>query len=921
VCSADTTTGETVAGDTVEPVHDPAGAWASDVVLADGGTVHLRRIRADDDEKLLGLYERLSDESRYLRFFSPVSAPTAAQLEQLTRVDGDPRFALVAELGDEIVAVARFDRLPGTTDAEVAFAVQDDQQGRGLGTILLEHLAAAARSGGVQRFVASTLPNNRRMLDVFLSAGFEADRSFADGTVQVSFPIEPTASSVAAQRAREHVSEAASVARIFTPRSIAVIGAGRRRATIGHEVFRNLLRGDFTGPVYPVNPNADVVASVRTYATVLDVPDAVDLAVVTVPAPAVLGAVQQCARKGVRSLVVISAGFAEVGGLQADAERELVDVARLHGMRLVGPNCMGVVNTNPAVSMHATFAPFAPPAGRVAFSSQSGALGIELMAQAAQLGLGISSFVSVGNKADVSGNDLLQYWEDDAETDVILLYLESFGNPRKFSRLARRIARRKPIVAVKSGRSGSGRRAASSHTAALASPDVAVDALFGQAGVIRVDTLEQLFDTAQVLANQPLPPGRRVAIVSNGGGPGTLAADACEAADLEVPELPPATQGALREFVSADAAVTNPLDLVASATAEQYHRTLRAVLEEPTIDAVIVIFVPPLVTAAEDVARAVVDAAEGAEKPVVTCFLGHHGVPEMLRRRDGGSDGAAIPSFRFPESAAAALARVAAHAEWRRRPEGVEPALTGIEVERARALVVDFLADAPDGGWLDAPAAADLFSCFGIPVAATRSAEHADGAVAAAEELGYPVALKAGAGGIVHKTDVGGVRLDLASAAEVRGAFDDMRARLGDAMGPAVLQRMLPPGVETIVGVVQDPSFGPLVLFGMGGTAAELLRDSALRILPITDRDAHDLVRSLRTSPLLFGYRGTPAGDVAALEEVLLRVGRLADAIPELAETDANPVVVWHEGVCALDVKVRLEPAPARLPRGLRRLR
>lgn len=894
--------------------------WESDVVLADGGTVHLRRIRTDDDERLLGLYERLSGESLYLRFFSPVSAPTAAQLEYLTVVDGARRFALVAELGDDLVAVARYDRTPGTTEAEVAFTVQDDQQGRGLGTILLEHLASAARTHGLTGFVASTLPHNRRMLDVFLSAGFEVDRSFADGTVHVHFPIAATESSIAVQRTREHVSEAASVARLLAPRSIAVIGAGRRSGTIGHEIFRNLLRAGFTGPVYPVNRKAVAVASVRAYSGILDVPDEVDLAIVCVPAAEVLDVVRECASRRVRGLVVISAGFAEVGQDRAGAEHELVELARRHGMRLVGPNCMGVVNTNPAIAMHATFAPFIPPRGRVAFSSQSGALGIELMGEAAELGLGISTFVSVGNKADVSGNDLLQYWEDDTETDVILLYLESFGNPRKFARLARRVSRVKPIVAVKSGRSDAGRRAASSHTAALASSDVAVDALFRQAGVIRVDTLEQFFDTAQLLAHQPLPAGRRIVIVSNGGGPGTLAADACEANGLEVLELPAAVQAELRTFVSADAAVANPVDLIASATAEQYERALRTVLAEPTVDAVIVIFVPPLVTAADDVARAIAAAAGTApDKPIGACFLGHRGLVEALR--PPGGDHRPIPSYAFPEAVSFAFARVAAHAEWRRRPVGTIPTFTDVDLDGARELVTTFLGTTPSGGWLDAADAVRLTTHFGIPGAPVTPVVDAAAAVEAAGSLGYPVALKAGGGAIVHKSDVGGVQLDLADGDAVRRAFVELHAALGGDDAVVVVQPMVPPGVETIVGVTHDPSFGPLVLFGMGGIAAELLRDTALRILPLTDLDAHEVVRSLRLSPLLFGYRGAAECDAAALEDLLLRVGHLAEMLPEVAEMDCNPVVVTPSGAIAVDVKIRLAPVVPGPPPGLRRLR
>ncbi|HWS46061.1 MAG TPA: acetate--CoA ligase family protein, partial [Acidimicrobiia bacterium] len=671
---------------------------------------------------------------------------------------------------------------------------------------------------------------------------------------------------------------------------------------------------------YPVNPSSVSVAGVRAYPTVLDVPDAVDVAIIVVPAALVRGIVEQCAQKHVHGLVIISAGFAEVGADGAAAQREIVELARRNGMRVIGPNCLGVVNTAPEVRMNATFAPAPPVPGHVGFLSQSGGLGIELMARAGALGIGISEFVSVGNKGDVSGNDLLQHWENDPNTSVILFYLESFGNPRKFARLTRRIARHKPIVAVKSGRTKAGSRAASSHTAALASPDVAVDALFRQTGVIRVDTLEELLDTAQVLSSQPLPAGRSVAIVSNAGGPGILAADACAGAGLDVRELAPATQAALREFVAPDASVRNPIDLVAAATAEQFERALRVVIADDAVDAVLAIFVPPLVTRAEDVARAIATAARDAgAKPVIACFLGREGVPDELR---GDHEQRTIPSFAFPEAAARALGRVADLGDWRRQPEGSEPELKDVDADGARALVHARLAEHPDGLWLDLPDATELLQCFGIPVAASQLVQNADDAARAARELGYPVVLKAGSPEIVHKSDVGGVVLDLGDDAAVRTAFADMDAHLGAAMGGAIVQVTVPRGgVETIVGVTQDPSFGPLVLLGLGGTTAELLADRALRILPMTDEDAARLVRSLRGSPLLFGYRGRPAVDVAALEDLVLRVGRLADELPEVSEMDLNPVVVSAGGVLAVDVKVRCRPAPEPLPPDLRRMR
>ena len=892
--------------------------WECDVVLSDGGTVHLRPIRRTDADALLGLYSRLSEESLYLRFFSPVPPPTARQLEALTSLDYERRFALGAELGDDLVAIARFDRLANEADAEVAFTVQDDQQGRGLGTILLENLVAIARELGVTRFVASTLASNARMLRVFGDAGFEVQRHRESGTVELSFAIEPTTDSVAAQLAREHVAEAHSVERLLAPASVAVIGASRRPGSIGHAVFKNLLAGEFTGPVYPINPTAGAVAGVRAYPSLRDVPDHVDLAIIVIPAEQILDVVHDCVAKHVRGLVVISSGFAELGADAARSERAIVDLARHNGMRVIGPNCMGVLNTNPGVRLNATFAPVTPPSGHVAFASQSGGLGIELLARAEQVGLGVSTFVSMGNKADVSGNDLIQYWDEDPDTDVILLYLESFGNPRKFARLARRVARRKAIIAVKGGRTVAGARGTSSHTAALAVPDVAVDALFRQAGVIRVDTLEQLFDVATVVLHQPLPGGRRAAIVTNGGGPGILAADACSAAGLEVPELSDTTQQALRRFVSPDAGVSNPVDLVASATAEQYEQAVQTLLADDEVDACLVLFVAPLVTRADEVGRAVVRGTAETAKPVVACFLGGNGALSLVPSE---ADTRRIPSFPFPEAAAAALGHAADLADWRRRPEGRLPSLDGVDLDAARRLVTERLSEHPAGVWLDPSFARELLTSVGVRVVATLVAHDEDTAVRAAGELDCAVVLKAASGAIIHKSDVGAVHLGLRTPDEVRSAYAAMKARLGEQMGGAIVQPMLGPGVETIVGITRDPSFGSLVLVGMGGVQAELMHDTALRILPITDRDAHDLVCSLRGAPLLFGYRNAPAMAVDALEELVLRVGQLADAIPEIAELDCNPVIVTPTDATAVDVKVRLTPPEPAPPTGVRRLR
>lgn len=895
----------------------PPAHWDSDVVLADGGTVRVRPISPADGPALVAFHAGLSEDAVYHRYFAAKPVLSESDVAHLTTVDHAERVALVAELGDELLAVARYERLPRPpTDAEVAFVVSDRHQGRGIGTVLLEHLASAAREQGVTRFVAETLADNGRMLDVFRNAGFDERTKMGDGVVTVTLTIEPTERSLAAMEQREHQAEALSVARLLAPRSVAVIGASRTMTTIGNQVFRNLLAGGFVGPVYPVNPGAEHVASVKAYPTVLDVPGPVDLAVIAVPSGAVAGVIRQCAEKGVVGLVVLSAGFGEIGPEGAAAQRELRELARHNGMRMVGPNCIGVVNT--AVGMNATFSPYAPRPGRIAMQSQSGALGIGILERSTRIGMGVSSFVSVGNKADVSGNDLLQYWEDDAGTDVILLYLESFGNPRKFSRIARRVSRRKPIVAVKSGRSAAGVRAASSHTAAMATPDVAVDALFRQAGVIRVDTLDELFDMAVLLSSQPLPAGRRVAIVGNSGGPGILATDACDGAGLEVPELSAATQAALREVIDPNGATANPVDLVAGATPAGYEAAIGVLLADEDVDAIIVVNTATFAAPSREIAAMLRRVAVGATKPVVASFLAWPDLEPLLR--PGAVGEVAVPAFASPEPAARALARAAAYGEWRRRPPGTVPDLGSFDPGQAQRVVNLFLREQPEGGWLPAARITELLGAIGVPVLETVPVSSDAVAAAEASRLGFPVVLKASGPNLVHKSDVGGVVLDLESADDVAAAYREMVGRVGPAMTGAVVQRMARPGVETIVGVVLDPLFGPLVMFGMGGIAVELLRDRAFRILPLTDADAGELVRTLRASPLLFGYRGSAPVAVDALEDILQRVARVAAVVPELAELDFNPVIVSPEGVEVVDCRVRVVPAPPAPDEHLRRL-
>jgi len=890
----------------------------ADVVLRDGSTVRVRPVRPDDRAALLALFRSLSETSRARRFFAGVSDRFLEEAaHRLVDVDYVSRFGLVATAGpeQELIGHACYIQT-GPQRAEVAFTVADAFQGRGLGTILLGQLAEIGASNGIREFEADVLPENHPMIDVFRQSGFPVEVAVHRDGIHAVFPTELGEEARLRFEQRERIAAVNALRPFFAPRAVAVIGASRRRGTIGGEVFHNLLAYGFSGEVYAVNPAAADVQGRRAYGSVLDVPGPVDLAVVVVPAAAVAEVAEQCARKGVRALVVISSGFAEVGPAGRALQDRLLDICRRSGMRLIGPNCMGIVSTDPAVRLNATFIPVPPRAGRVAFMSQSGALGLAIMDYAAQLGLGISSFASVGNKADISGNDLIQYWEEDPRTDVILLYLESFGNPRKFSRIARRVARRKPIVVVKSGRSPAGARATTSHTGALlAASDVTVAALFRQAGVIRTDTLEELFDVAALLANQPAPAGRRVAIVTNSGGPGILCADTAESEGLEVPVLSEATQVALRRFLPPEASVTNPVDMIASATADHYREAIRLVAADPQVDAVIAIFIPPMVTRAEEVAAALVAAAGEipAGKPLLTVFMSARGVPEVLR------DAAVrIPSFAFPEDAAIALARAARYGQWRAQPPAVPPALAGLQRDRAAAIVASALRRG--AGWLDPEEVVALLTCYGIPALEQRVVKTPEDAAAAASALGAPVALKAVAPGVVHKTEAGGVRLRL-TAAEVQGAAEEMaRAfeRTGHPLTGYVVQRMAPAGVEMIVGVVHDPQFGPVLACGAGGVTVELLKDVAVRLTPLTERDAAEMIRELRTYPLLTGYRGAAPLDVRALEETVLRVGAMVEDLPQIAELDCNPVLVHPRGASVIDARVRVAPAEAEVPLGAR---
>jgi acetyl coenzyme A synthetase (ADP forming)-like protein len=896
----------------------------ADVVLRDGSTVHVRPSRPADGPAVRELLGELSEKSTWLRFFSGFPNVDAAA-RWATEVDYTDRYGLLATVGHDgkVVGHAGWEREGNRPErAEVAFVIADPMQGKGLGTILLGQLAEAATEAGVTLFVAEVLPENHRMVGVFRDSGFPLTTHTVPGMILVEFPTSLTPAARERFERREQAAAVAAMRAMLAPRAVAVVGASRDRGTVGGQLFHNLLAAGFKGPVYPVNPRAEVVQSVLAYPSVLDIPGPVDLAVVVVPAAGVVQAARACAEKGVRGLVVISAGFAETGPDGAARQRELLLVCRDAGMRLVGPNCLGIVNTAPEVSLDATFGPLLPERGRVGFMSQSGALGLAIIDYANALGLGLSSFVSVGNKADISGNDLLDYWEEDPGTEVALLYLESFGNPRKFARVARRVGHVKPIVAVKSGRSAAGARASSSHTGALlAGSDVTVDALFRQAGVVRTDTLAELFDVATLLANQPSPAGKRVAIVTNAGGPGILCADACEAGGLAVPTLSDGLRERLAGFLPAEASLANPVDMLAAAPAVHYRQAVELVASSGEADAVIVIFVPPLATDPAAVAGAIRDGAAAAGRlPLLTVFMSAQGGPPELNPAGGPT--ARIPSYRFPEEAARALARAVEYGLWRAAPPGRVPELEGLRGDEAAGLLAAAMAGGPR--WLAPDEVARLLGCYGLPLAPWRLAGTPDEAAAAGAELGGPLALKGVAPGLVHKTEAGAVRLGLAGADQVRAAAAEMAAAVaaaGHQVERFLVQRMVAAGVEMLVGVVNDPSFGPVVACGAGGTAVELLRDVAVRITPLTDVDAAAMVRSLATFPLLDGYRGAPPADVAALEDLLLRVGALVEAHPEVAEMDCNPVMVLPrgQGVVVVDARVRVEVAPPPLPLAARR--
>jgi acetyl coenzyme A synthetase (ADP forming)-like protein len=870
--------------------------------LSDGTAVSVRKGGRGDWARLARLVSEVPPDSLDARFVGAKGSP-GSLAEGLLR--GKGRFCLLAVRGREAVAFADY-LVTGGDAAEAGLVVSPALQGKGLGKALLTRLAADAAAAGVKAFDVDIRAKDYRIMDYVKRLGFPVQASILPGRIRVTFPTSTTRAAVEAFEQRAVKTATASVSHFFRPRSVAVIGASREKGSIGGELFRNLIDTGFNGPVYPVNRGADVVQSVAAYKSVLDCPGPVDLAFVVVPARFAVDVAKECAEKGVKAMVVISSGFAETGAEGAALQEELVQLCRSSGVRMIGPNCMGIINTDPAVSLNGQFAPFQALPGKIGFWSQSGALGIAVIDLADRLGIGLAEFVSAGNRADVSGNDIIQYWEGNDNVGVILLYIESFGDSRRFARLAKRVTRKKPIVAVKSGRSAAGFRATQSHTGALlAASDVTVDALFRESGVIRTDSLDEMFDVAALLSTQPVPAGDRVAIITNAGGAGILAADACESMGLSVPELSAGTQARLRKFLRPIAGTRNPVDMSGAAVPTDYANAIRTVAQDKGIDSLMVIFIPPVAEKVEAVASEMLRGARSMRRrlPIASTFMASKGVSGAL------SDGRIrIPSYPFPELAVQALARVTEYGRWLRSPQGVRPSF---EVRRSEASSIVSMALEAKKDWLSPADTEELLKCYGIPAARSATAPDPRGAAALARGFKGKVAVKAFGPGLLHKTDVGAVKVGLA-AGEVEQAADGMAkslAKQGIACEGFLVQDMVYGAVEMFVGMTHDPTFGPLIACGAGGTLVEMINDVAVGLTPLTRQDAERMVRSLKTYRLLDGYRGAPKCDVAALEETVLRLGQMVEEIPEVAELDLNPLMVLQQGKGAVVVDARVRVA------------
>jgi acetate---CoA ligase (ADP-forming) len=888
-----------------------AGAPEATLVLKDGSTVAVRPIQADDETALAGFYGKLSPESQAFRFFAnPTDVREIAK--RLAISNFESQFGLAAFAGNELVGHAVYVVTAGTR-AEIGLAIADSYQGRGLGILLLGQLAEAAARAGIQVFTAVVKADNHRMLDLLRESGFPLRLRSEPGEIHADLPTALSPEARANFDGRDAIAALAAVNRFLAPSSVAVIGDSLEPETTGGTILRNLLQSGFTGQVHPVNGTGADVEGRPAHRSVRDIPDAVEMAVISVPAASAVDVAAECADKGVRALLVISGGFAESGPEGTELQQRLVDVCRQAGMRLVGPNCMGVLNASPHVRLNASLMPDLPLPGKIGFLSQSGSLGLAVMEHARAVGVGFSSFVSVGNNADLSGNDLLQYWDADPATNLVMLYLESFRNPRAFARIARRVGRSTPILVVKGGRSAAGARATTAHTGALVRPSsirlatsgLSEDALFQQAGIIRTETLEQLFDTAQVLSDQPLPAGNRVAILTNAGGPAVLGADACEVNGLHLPELPEEIRASLAGAMPRPATFANPVVMPPTAGPLEYRESIARLVAWPGIDALIVAHTPHVGVSAQEVAQAVRQAAVSLPRPIpiLAVFTSMPDGPSLMR-----DEATRIPTYAFPEDAARALGHAWRHVAWRKTPDEPRPDLPGLDANRAASVIAATLGQG--GGWMSSAAVSALLACYGLAPAESVSASNPHEAGEAAKKLGGKVALKALAAGLIRKSDAGAVRLDLEGSRDVDDAAKEIAKHL-DAAGQHVqafiVQRMAPPGVEMLVGVVQDRHFGPVVAVGAAGRAVELFKDAQIRLTPLGRADAATMIRSLTTYPLLDGYRGAARVSVAALEDVLVRVGALVEAHLEVADVDFNPVIVHPTGAVIVDARIRVE--------------
>jgi acyl-CoA synthetase (NDP forming)/L-amino acid N-acyltransferase YncA len=886
-------------------IADPLGPTSTDALAADGGIIQLRSVSAEDRTALRDLFARASDEALRRRFFGiPTPGALEREIERLIRAAAPDHEVLVALEFGAVIGVASYERLPPDSgSAEFAVYVDEAEHKRGVGTLLLEHLADRARRLGVSELVGEVLSANGDMLRVVRNLDHRASLHLDAGVFDVRLHTRPDESALAVADARDRAAASASLRPLLAPRVVAVAGAGRRPGGVGNATLQAMIEYGFTGQLYAVNPHATDILGVPAFPTVGDIPEGVDLVVIAVPAAMVPTVMADAASAGARAAVVLTAGFGEVGAAGGQSQTELVRLARQHGMRIVGPNCLGVLNTDPSIRLAATFAPALPPPGGLALASQSGAIGIAVLDHAARTGVGVSTFVSLGNKADVSGNDLLSYWYDDPATKAVALYLESFGNPRRFARIARSLARRKPVIAVISGRSSAGQRAGISHTAAAASPAMAVDTLCAQAGIIRVDHLGDLLDTARMVTDQPLPGGLRLAIVGNAGGVNVLAADAAEAAGLVVPRA---------SDTLSRLGVSNPLDLGAGATAESFARSLDLVCGSREFDAAVAVVAATRANDIEGVLAALSPVLDRyRELPLNLVVLG--------ATADGAVGTRRVPVFDLPERAVTALARAARYAAWLREPIGHDPLLSDVDPASARSVVHRALEQG--GGWQTYDKIADLLGRYGIAVVPTVTAVGAPAALSAARRLGLPVVLKAADPNLVHKSDIGGVRLNLTDEQGVVAAYHAIGSALEVAEPAVLVQPMASAQVELVAGIAHDRLFGSLVMVGLGGVHTELFADRAFTLVPMTDRDASRMWRSLRAASLLTGYRGSPPVDTDAVEDLLLRLGRLAEDLPEVAELDLNPILVSATGAMVVDAKLRLADIGAEPDAMLRQLR